>query len=104
MGYATIPKIQRTMTTTTTNYDILKDDAILLAQLKAINPDFPTTSIPIDISVFLETGTACQIKVNNGEWQDFVSEVSYSLEKITNIKSIILSATACKYTISISFE
>lgn len=104
MGYATKPKIQRTMTTTTINYDILKDDADLLAQLVAINSDFPNTPIPMDVSIFLETGTPCQIKINGGVFQDFVAGVSYGLGNVTNIKSIILSATSCKYTISISFE
>ena len=104
MAYATIPKIQRSMTTTTIDYDILNDDADLLAQLKLINPDFPTTAIPMNIGVFLDSGTPCQIKVNGGEWQDFLAGIAYDLDEVTNVKSVVLSATACVYTVSISFE
>lgn len=104
MAYTTFPKIQRSMTTTAKDYDILNDDADLLAQLRLLNPDFPTTSIPMNLGVFLPSGTPCQIKINGGEWQDFLADVAYDLDGITNVKSAVLSATACVYTVSISFE
>ena len=81
MAYITVPKIQRSNTTTTTDYDILNDDLDLLAQLKVIQPDFPTKPIAMDVSVFLETGAGCQIQVNGSEYQDFLSDITYSLDK-----------------------
>lgn len=104
MAYITIPKIQRSNTTTTTDYDILNDDLDLLAQLKEIEPDFPEQSIPMDVSVFLETGAGCQIQVNGSEYQDFLADISYSLDNVTNIKSAKLSATGVVYTVSLTFE
>ena len=104
MAYITIPKIQRSNTTTTTDYDILNDDLDLLAQLKEIEPDFPEQSIPMDVSVFLESGAGCQIQVNDSEYQDFLADISYSLDNVTNVKSAKLSATGVVYTVSLTFE
>ena len=104
MAYITVPKIQRSNTTTTTDYDILNDDLDLLAQLKDIEPDFPEQSIPMDVSVFLETGAGCQIQVNGSDYQDFLADISYSLDNVTNVKSVKLSATGVVYTVSLTFE
>lgn len=104
MAYITVPKIQRSNTTTTTDYDILNDDLDLLAQLKVIQPEFPTKPIAMDVSVFLESGAGCQIQVNGSEYQDFLADISYSLDNVTNIKSVKLSATGVAYTVSLTFE
>lgn len=104
MAYATFPKIQRANTTVGTNYDILSDDATMLAQLQLINPDFPTKSIPMGVDVFLDNADACQIRVNGGEWQDFLADVSYDLGGITRVKSVEISANDVDYTVTVYFE
>lgn len=83
MAYITVPKIQRSNTTTTTDYDILNDDLDLLTQLKVIQQDFPIKPIAMDVFVFLESGAGCQIQVNGSEYQDFLADISYSLDKRT---------------------
>jgi len=104
MAYITVPKIQRSNTSTSVEYDILNDDATLLAQLKAIESDFPTQPLAMNVDVFLPEGGATQIKINGGEWQDFMAGASYGLDNITNVNSVLLSATGIVYTVSISFE
>lgn len=103
MALATAKLISVTSVTTSANYDILKDPKIL-PRIQNVYPEFPNVSIPIYLEVFLPTGDVTQIKINDGEWDDFLVGASYDTQEVTNIKSAVLSANGCHFHAIISFQ
>lgn len=103
MALATAKPIFVSSQSTSANYDILQD-AKILNRIKNVYPNFPNEAAPMYISIFLPSATPSQIKVNNGEWDDFLLGTSYDTGETLYIKSLVLSANNCPFHVTIRFE
>lgn len=102
--YANPIKITRTNITTKDNYNIFTDDTTLLTRMQALFPFFPNSPVGMRVEVFYEGGVDSQVKVNNGDFNDFINGNRYDCGGAKLINSIILSKLGTEYTIAISFE
>ena len=104
MAYTNPVKMTRTNTTNKIDYDVLNDDATLLADIKALFPTFPTTPIGMEVKVFFEGGTESQVKFNGDRWNDFINGNRYDTGGAKLIKNVLLSKSGTEYTVCITFK
>lgn len=104
MSYANPVKFTRTNITTKDNYDILNDDAVLLADIKSYFPNFPIEELPLFIEVHYESGVTSQLKFDNSRFNDFINGNRCDSGGYRMFRSAILSKMGTEYTVCISFQ
>ena len=104
MAYANPAKFTRTNTTTKDNYDILNDDAVLLADIQAYFPYFPTEELSMSITIHYEGGVVSQAKFDSGRFNDFINGNRCDSGGYRMLRNAILSKSGTEYTVCIEFE
>lgn len=104
MAYANTARFTRTNITTKDNYDILNDDATLLADIKAYFPNFPTEELPMSITVHYEGRVVSKVKFDNGRLNDFINGNRCDSGGFRMLRNAILSKNGTEYTVCIDFQ